>query len=90
MDSAWKQVVQDAWKKDEEGRRIPFGQRLRITACSLKKWNRESFGFCQAKIQELQYQLEDIQGLPTTDFNLTKEREIQGLLNECYMIQELL
>uniref|UniRef100_A0A803P4J0 Reverse transcriptase domain-containing protein n=1 Tax=Cannabis sativa TaxID=3483 RepID=A0A803P4J0_CANSA len=71
-------VVESAWKKDCDNRRVVgLPQKLSTTKRELKVWNQNVFGFCDKKLKQLWDQLERIQKMPIDHSTVSKEAEIQ-------------
>ena len=75
-------VIDLAWKKNVSGSAcFKLFQKQRATAAALKKWNKEIFGNCQAKILELTTTLEKVQSGSPSNTNTNMENSIQTKLN---------
>lgn len=84
-------VINTAWTQDERtGRRTSLTAKIQCTAKALKVWNRENFGFCQFKIQDLEKQLVYLQSLDPSGLNISLVTEIQKELSEWQWRLELL
>lgn len=56
--------------------------KLHSTAFALRSWNKNVFGFCQTKINELEDRIQWLQGLEPTEESLSEERRTQWELEE--------
>uniref|UniRef100_A0A2N9IE03 Reverse transcriptase domain-containing protein n=1 Tax=Fagus sylvatica TaxID=28930 RepID=A0A2N9IE03_FAGSY len=76
------EAINFAWQKTVFGSTyFKLYQKQRNTAKALKNWNKDTFGVCQAKIQELNTRLEMVQSGPTTEANVGVEAVIQTEIN---------
>uniref|UniRef100_A0A803QAN7 Reverse transcriptase domain-containing protein n=1 Tax=Cannabis sativa TaxID=3483 RepID=A0A803QAN7_CANSA len=73
-----EKVVDRAWKCDYKGRKDKvLLQKLGKTKCDLKKWNQESFGFCDQNLRNFKRELVEIQNKAPTKENLEREASVQ-------------
>ncbi len=76
-------IINGAWKIEFFGcESLKLCKKQTTTKHALKKWNREEFGFCQYKINELSNQIKILQSQHTTEDNGRLEVKLQGELNE--------
>ncbi|XP_060967885.1 uncharacterized protein LOC133035742 [Cannabis sativa] len=71
-------IIQNSWRRAVTGEVVAqLQKKLKGTAHDLKKWNREVFGFCDKRLNELAAHLQAIQSAPISQYNVKREAEIQ-------------
>ena len=75
-------VIDEAWKNEFYGSDSFILCRKQFsTTATLKKWNKETFGFCQTRMKELSTKLEQVQAGSVSEKNLLMKASIQRELN---------
>ena len=62
--------------------RVKLCRKQKATISTMKKWNKNVFGFCQTRIDELTKLINEIQGQDVSVINAKKEAKLQRELNE--------
>ncbi len=84
-------VVEHAWKKNCNGSMcLRLQRKQQNTKSALKKWNRDVFGHCQKRINDITEQLQKIQHKDCTEENYKFEVMLQSEMNEWLLRSEML
>lgn len=76
------EVVKIAWQKETVGNDcFKLCKKQFLTTSALRKWNKDIFGHCQARIAELTTEIERIQCEITSETNIILEAKLQKQLN---------
>ena len=75
-------IIDEAWKNEFYGSDSFILCRKQFsTTAALKKWNKETFGFCQTRMKELSTKLEQVQAGSVSEKNSLMKASIQRELN---------
>lgn len=80
-DPICEQVVRDAWHSHYFSRRLSLVAKIQATTKALRYWNRNSFGYSEAKIKDIENHISYLQGCDPSVESVNKEYELQSELN---------
>ena len=83
-------VVDKAWGEEVKGTEcFKLSRKQQATRLALKRWNKEEFGFCRARINDISNQILKVQQRECTEANLIIEANLQAELHEWLLRDEM-
>ena len=84
------EVVEKAWAIPVEGsQNLKLMKRIHNVHQEFISWNRQVFGYAKTRIKELEDHLKELQDLPPSQENLSKEAALNLELNEWFEREEV-
>nr|XP_048336943.1 uncharacterized protein LOC107411956 [Ziziphus jujuba var. spinosa] len=89
-DPSCESIIKEAWSSSSHNRpRTSLGFKLSNTTRALKRWNKDNFGFCHTKINDLEASLSQVYNRTPSEENLRLMQSIQSEINEWRLRLEL-